>query len=129
MAGAVDNAIDKPFGRHWCLLALWCAEGSAAAAALWTLSHGHHPGDMIRVLAYLLLCAAALLTPGHVLRAGLRGAAPRRRRSALQLFLALSAAGVAASLSTGHGWAAIVCILLLGDALWALELDLRAGPA
>lgn len=129
MSSARDNPIDRPFGHAWRVVALWTAEGCAALAAAWALAGGRDPKAMIGALGYLLLCGVALLVPAHALRAGLAGASARRRRSALQLVLALSAAAVAGSLSTGHGWAGIVFILLLGDALWALELELRADHA
>ena len=51
------------------------------------------------------------------------------RRLALQSSLALAAAATVATLSTQRGWAAIVCILLVGNALWALELELRVSAA
>ena len=125
VASARDNAIDRPFGRGWRLLALWYVEASVAAAAVWSLTHERDPVSMAVVLAYLLLCGAVFLTPAHLVRSGLKRCAPGRRRSILQVLLALSAAAVAAALSTAHGWAAIVLILLLGNALWALELELR----
>ena len=114
--------------RHT-LYGLWYAESCLAFAALWTLLGDHAPRTLLAVAAFLLLCGVALAVPAHALRAALSRAGVRagRRLKALESFLVLAAGGTAAALSTAHGWAAIICILLVGDALWALEMESRAA--
>jgi hypothetical protein len=117
-----------PWGdRHW-LPVLWLAEACIAAGAVVTLARGGAPRDMLLAVAYLALCAAALLLPGPLLRRVLRdlGLRPERRRLVLQLYLAVAAGAVAATLGTARGWAAVVAILLTGNALLTLELEARA---
>jgi len=117
-----------PWGdRHW-LPALWLIEACIAVGAVVTLARGGAPRDMLRAVAYLALCAAALALPGAALRsaAGAIGLSAPRRRLVLQLYLALAAAAVAATLGTARGWAAVVAILLTGNALLTLELEARA---
>lgn len=128
--GTLKAELDAVYGRRWRLLLLWYLEGAAAFAACWALFRGGSPRSALTVLAYLVLCGAALCLPAHALGLGLRqvGATRASRRSALQLLFALAAAATVAALSTERGWAAIVCILLLGDTLWALELEHRGGP-
>lgn len=111
------------------LAALWAAEGCVAAAAVITLARGGGPRELLGAAAYLALCVAALLVPGPLLQraAGALGLSPRRRRLALQLYLVLAAGAVAATLSTGRGWAAVVAVLLTGNALLALELESRGA--
>ncbi len=84
---------------------------------------------MLTAVVYLGLCAAALTLPGAALRtaAAAVGLGPSRRRFVLQLYLALSAGAVAAALGTQRGWAAVVAILLTGNALLALEMEARAA--
>jgi len=53
------------------------------------------------------------------------GLSPDLRRKTLQVLLALSAGATAATLGASLGWGAILCILLTGNTLWALEMDLR----
>lgn len=118
-----------PWGeRHW-LPALWLLEGCVAAGAVITLLRGGGPRDVLVASAYLGLCALALAVPGPLLRraASTLGLSPERRRLALQLYLALAAAAVAATLGTSRGWAAVVAILLTGNALLTLEIEARAG--
>lgn len=119
------------YGRRWRLVLLWYLEACIAAAALWAVAADRPPRSALTVACYLALCGAALTGPGHIVRALCRaaGLSAARRRLVLQLFLALTAAATAATLSTQRGWSAIVCILMLGSALWALELDLRADAA
>jgi NhaP-type Na+/H+ or K+/H+ antiporter len=114
--------------RHW-LLALWLVEACVAAAAVLTLARGGAPRDLLLTLAYFALCALALTLPGPALRraAAALGMPPQRRRLVLQLYLALAAAAVAATLGTARGWAAVVAILLMGNALLTLEVESRAG--
>lgn len=50
---------------------------------------------------------------------------PRRRLLVLESMLAVSAAAAAAAIGSAHGWAAVICILLVGNPLWALEFELR----
>ena len=116
--------------RRW-LPALWVAETCVAAGALVTLARGGSPADMVRTIAFLFMCAAALTLPGALLRRAATAArlSPERRRLALQLYLALAAAAVAATLGTGRGWAAAVAILLTGNALLSLEMEARASAA
>jgi NhaP-type Na+/H+ or K+/H+ antiporter len=119
------------YGRRWRLILLWYVEGCAAGAGVWTLTHDARPQTFVAAFAYFLLCGAALALPAHILRHLLTtaGVPPAYRRLALQLLLAFAAAATAATLSTAQGWAAIVFILLVGDALWALELELRMEAA
>lgn len=118
------------WGRRPWLVALWAAEACLAAGAVVTLARGGSPRDMAATIVYLALCAGALLLPGEVLRraTAAMGLRPERRRLVLQLYLALSAAAVAACLGTARGWMAIVAILLTGNALLALEMEARATP-
>jgi hypothetical protein len=120
--------VKLPWGdRRW-LPALWFVEACIAVGAVVTLVRGGTPRDMLAAVGYLALCAAALALPGAGLRgimSGL-GVGVRRRRLVLQLYLALAAGAVAATLGTGRGWAAVVAILLTGNALLTLELEARA---
>jgi hypothetical protein len=111
------------------IYALWYAESCLAFAAVCTLLGDHAPRTLLAVAAFLLLCGVALAVPAHALRAVLlrAGVGGGRRLKALELFLVLATGGAAAALSTAHGWAAIVCILLIGNALWALEMEARAA--
>jgi NhaP-type Na+/H+ or K+/H+ antiporter len=119
------------YGRRWRLFLLWYVEICAAGAAVWALTGDARPRTLLVAFAYFLLCGAALALPAHVLRHLLTtaGVPPAYRRLALQLLLAFAAAATAATLSTAQGWAAIVFILLVGDTLWALELELRVEAA
>ncbi len=114
--------------RTW-IYALWYIESCLAFAAVWALLGDRTPRTFLEAAAFLLLCGAALTLPAHVLRAGMlrRDVRGARRIKTLEVLLVLAAGGVAAALSTAHGWAAIVCILLVGNALWALELEGRAA--
>jgi len=116
--------------RPW-LPVLWLAEACIAAGAIVTLARGGAPRDMLVAIAYLALCAAALSLPGPLLRRALRGLGlrPERRRLVLQLYLAVTAGAVAATLGTQRGWAAVVAILLTGNAILTLELEARAEEA
>lgn len=111
------------------IYALWYAESCLAFAAVWALLGDRSPRTFLEVAAFLLLCGAALTLPAHALRTALLrgGVGDPKRLKALEVFLVLAAGGAAAALSTEHGWAAIVCILLIGNALWALELESRAA--
>jgi hypothetical protein len=123
--------VKLPWGdRHW-LPALWLAEACIAVGAVATLARGGTPRDMVTVIAFLALCAAALALPGVALRRIMNGlgVGVQRRRFVLQLYLALAAGAVAATLGTARGWAAVVAILLTGNALLALELEDRAVAA
>ncbi len=125
----LEAHIAAVYGRRWRLIALWYVEGCAAAAALWALAHGQTAVAILPALAFLLTCGAALTLPGHALRLVLLVAAVRDagRRLAMELMLVVTAAATAAALSAQQGWAAIVCILLVGNSLWALELELRTN--
>jgi hypothetical protein len=114
--------------KRW-LYALWYAEACLAVAAVWAELSDRAPHTLLEVVAFLLLCGAALTMPARTLRALLMRGRVRGglRLRGLELFLVLAAAGTAAALSTAHGWAAVVCILLVGNALWALELEWRAA--
>ena len=127
----VGTQITGVYGHRWRLVLLWYVEVCIAGAAILALTHGGRPHTLLTVLAYLLLCGAALALPAHILRVLLTAlpVSPAYRRLALQLFLAFGAAATSATLSTDRGWAAIICILLIGNALWALELELRAEAA
>jgi hypothetical protein len=111
------------------IYALWYAESCLAFAAVWALMSDRTPRTFLEVAAFMLLCGAALTVPAHALRAALlrAGAGAASRLRVLEVLLVLAAGGAAAALSTAHGWAAIVCILLVGNALWALELESRAA--
>jgi hypothetical protein len=115
------------FGRRWRLCALWYGEAAAAAAALWALMHGGGWRAALTTLLYLLVCGAALTVPGQALRAFATAvhAGPRSRRLLLHALFVFSAAASAAALSTANVPAAVVFLLLLGNALWALELESR----
>jgi hypothetical protein len=120
--------VKLPWGdRHW-LPALWLAEACIAVGAVATLARGGTPRDMVMVIGFLALCAAALVLPGAALRRLMNGlgVGAQRRYFVLQLYLALAAGAVAATLGTARGWAAVVAILLTGNALLALELEARA---
>jgi hypothetical protein len=127
----VGTQIAGVYGHRWRLVLLWYVEVCIAGAAIWALTDGGRPRALLTALAYLLLCGAALALPAHILRLLLTAlpVSPACRRLALQLFLAFGAGATSATLSTDRGWAAIICILLIGDALWALELELRAEAA
>ena len=116
-------------GRKPGLYGLWYVEASLAFAAVWALLSGGAPGTLLAVVAYLLVCGAALTLPAHALRLALARAGVRHalRVRVLEVFLVMVAAATAATLSTDRGWAAIVYILLIGNALWALELEQRAA--
>ena len=113
--------------RRW-VMALWTVEGCIAAGALVTLARGGGPRDMLATTGFLVLCAVALTLPGELLGRAMSALNldGERRRLALQLYLALAAAAVAAALGTARGWAAIVAILLTGNALLTLELEARS---
>jgi hypothetical protein len=123
------TAVAPGAARKRSVYALWYAESCLAFAAVWTLLGDHAPRTLLAVAAFLLLCGVALAVPGHALRAWMlrAGVGAGRRVKALEAFLVLAAGGAAAALSTAHGWAAIICILLVGDALWALEMESRAA--
>jgi len=112
--------------KSW-IYALWYAESCLAFAGVWTLMSDHTPRTFLAAAAFMLLCGAALTVPAHALRAALVRAGAGARLRVLEAFLVLAAGGAAAALSTAHGWAAIFCILLIGNALWALELESRAA--
>jgi hypothetical protein len=119
------------YGRRWRLTLLWFVEACAVGAVFWALAEDPRPHALLTALAYFLVCGAALALPAHTLRLLLTAlpVAPSYRLLALQLFLAFAAAATTAALSTERGWAAIVCILLVGNALWALDLELRVEAA
>ena len=125
---ALDAHLTGLLGRRWKWLVLWYAEACVAVAAIWALSQGVDVRAVALAYAYLMCCGAALSVPGHALRLGLAhiGVTAPRRRAALQILLAFAAALTAATLGTARGWAAIVCILLTGSALWALEMEARS---
>ena len=127
----LGNQIADVYGRRWRLFLLWYIEACVAGAAVLALAEGAGPRALLAALAYFLLCGVALALPAHILRLLMMAlrVPPARRRLALQLFLAYAAAATAATLSTQRGWAAIVCILLIGNALWALDLELREETA
>ncbi|HZL63744.1 MAG TPA: hypothetical protein VFD50_02190 [Thermoleophilia bacterium] len=114
-------------GRKPWVYALWYVESCLAFAAVWALVSDRTPRTFLDVAAFLLLCGAALTVPAHALRAALLRAGAAVRLRVLEVFLVLAAGGAAAALSTARGWAAIVCILLVGNALWALEMESRAA--
>lgn len=124
----LGTQITDVYGHRWQLSLLWYLE---AGAAFWALAEDARPCALLTALDYFLLCGAALALPAHILRLLLTTLRlpPAYRRLALQLFLAFAAAATSATLSTERGWAASVCILLVGNALWALELELRAEAA
>jgi hypothetical protein len=126
---SLEAQLRAVYGRRWPVFLLWYAEACLAASALWSLSRGSSPLVALSSFAFLMACGVALAIPCHVLRLAMlvAGASPRLRRVAMQLLLAVSASATAAALSTERGWAAIICILLVGDALWALDLELRAS--
>lgn len=113
--------------RRW-LWIVWGVEACVAAGAVVTLARGGDPRDMLLTIAYFASCALALTFPGPLLRHALTaiGVLPQRRRLVLQLYLALAAAAVAATLATARGWEAIVAILLTGNAILTLEVEARA---
>jgi hypothetical protein len=113
--------------RLW-LPVLWMVEACVAVGAVLTLARGGSPGDMVLTIAFLFLCGATLTLPGPALRRLMAAVrlSPTRRRLVLQLYLALAAAAVAGTLGTARGWAAVLAILLTGNALLALELESRA---
>jgi hypothetical protein len=129
MSSAAPRPSAHPGTRRPWLYALWYCEGCLAAAAIWALLSDRAPATLVQATAFLILCGAALAVPAHALRTLLirRGARDGVRVRLLEAFLVLAAAGTAAALSTAHGWGAIVCILLIGNALWALELESRAA--
>lgn len=118
-----------PWRERRRLVALWAIEGCIAAGAVVTLARGGGPGDMVSTIGFLVLCVVALTVPGELLGRAMSALSWNfaRRRLALQLYLALAAAAVAAALGAAHGWAAIVAILLTGNALLTLELDARGA--
>ena len=109
------------------MYALWYAESCLAFAGVWALTSDRTPRTFLEVATFMLLCGAALTVPAHALRAALVRAGAVTRLRVLEAFLVLAAAGTAAAISTDRGWTAIVCILLIGNALWALELELRSA--
>ena len=129
MSSTVSPSSAATAGRKPWVYVLWYAESCLAFAAVWTLMSDRTPRTLLEVAAFLLLCGAALTVPAHALRAALLrgGAVPVTRLRALEVFLVLAAGAAAAALSTARGWAAIVCILLVGNALWALEMESRAA--
>ena len=129
MASTATSSSDTPAGRKPWIYALWYAESCLAFAGVWTFMSDRTPRTFLEVAAFLLLCGVALSVPALALRAALLhvGAGARARIRSLEAFLVLAAGGAAAALSTARGWAAIVCILLVGNALWALELESRAA--
>jgi hypothetical protein len=129
MASAAPSSSVATAGRVPWVYALWYAESCLAFAGVWTLMSDRTPRTLVEVAAFLLLCGAALTVPAHALRAALLrgGAGAATRLRTLEVFLVLAAGGAAAALSTARGWAAIVCILLVGNALWALEMESRAA--
>jgi hypothetical protein len=128
---SLGTQITEVYGHRWQLVLLWYVEVCIAGAAIWALTDGGRPRALLAALAYLLLCGAALAVPAHALRLLLTvlPVSPAHRLLALQLFLGFAAAATSATLSSEEGWAAIICILLIGDALWALELELRVKAA
>jgi hypothetical protein len=127
----LGSQIATIYGQRWRLSLLWFVEACAVGAAFWALAEDPRPHALLTALAYFLLCGAALVVPAHMLRLLLTAlpVSPAYRLLALQLSLAFAAATTTAALSTERGWAAIVCILLVGNALWALELELRVEAA
>jgi hypothetical protein len=122
------DSMKLPWGDRPWLPVLWLAEACIAVGAVVTLARGGAPRDMLVAVAYLILCAAALSLPGPLLRRALTGLGlgAERRRLVLQLYLAVAAGAVAATLGTQRGWAAVVAILLTGNAILTLELEARA---
>jgi hypothetical protein len=129
MSSAASPSSAATAGRKSWVYALWYAESCLAFAGVWALTSDRTARTLLEVAAFLLLCGAALTVPAHVLRAAqLRaGVAAATRLRVLEVFLVLAAAGTAAAISTDRGWTAIVCVLLIGNALWALELELRSA--
>ena len=127
MSSAASPSSAATTSRKPWIYGLWYAESCLAFAAVWALMSDHAPRTFLEVAAFMLLCGAALTVPAHALRAALLRASAAVRLRGLEVFLVLAAGGAAATLSTAHGWAAIVCILLVGNALWALEMESRAA--
>jgi hypothetical protein len=129
MASAASPSSNAATSRKPWVYALWYAESCLAFAAVWALMGDRTPHTFLDVAAFMLVCGAALSAPALALRAALlhAGAGAAARRRLLEGFLVLAAGGAAAALNTARGWAAIVCILLVGNALWALELESRAA--
>jgi hypothetical protein len=125
-SAASPSSAATPGRKPW-IYALWYAESCLAFAAVWALMGDRAPRTFLEVAAFLLLCGAALTVPAHALRAALLRAGGGVRLRVLEVFLVLATGGSAAALSTAHGWAAMVCILLVGNALWALEMEGRAA--
>lgn len=127
MSSAASPSSASTTSRRLWIYALWYAESCLAFAAVWTLLSDRTPRTFLEVATFMLLCGVALTVPAHALRAALLGVSAAVRLRVLEVFLVLAAGGAAAALSTAHGWAAIVCILLVGNALWALEMESRAA--
>jgi len=100
-----------------------------AVGAVWGFSHGRSLEAVIRATIYLLLCGFALLFPGHLLRLLLdaRYATGPRRLLVMQVYLAICAALIVATIAGQLGWLAPIAVLASGNALWALELEERAA--
>jgi hypothetical protein len=104
---------------RWWVYTVWYVFACLAASAFWAQDHGGGVSSLLRAFGYLLICSAALMAPGLIVaRSGL---SLRGQRSLLLAVLALTAALVAGTMSTGILWAPPPFILLLGNAVWSIE--------
>jgi hypothetical protein len=117
----------RPDRGHLLLYGVWYIELCAAAAAVGSLLTHRSPQQALAVFIYLAACGAALTMPGHLARAATATwhLSPTATSRVLRGYLVIAAGLVAAFLSTARGWWALIAILLVGNALWALSASER----
>lgn len=112
---------------HLLLYGVWYIELCAAAAAVGSLLTHRSPRQALAVFIYLAACGAALTMPGHLARAATTvwHLSPTATSRVLRGYLVIAAGLVVAFLSTARGWWALIDLLLVGNALWALSVSER----
>ena len=117
----------RPLARFW-LYGLWYFLGCLGVACFWASRQARPAAALATGLAYLLGCGAALFVPGVLIGAGSVAArlTPRRHRALLDGYF-IAAAGLAvATILSGHLTATPLLILLVGNAILALDAQERA---
>ena len=115
-----------PLARYW-LYSVWYALACLGAASLWAGHRGRPLEALATGLAYLLCCGAALFVPGALIGAGSVAArlSPRRHRALLDGYMIGAASIALATILFGHRTATPVFILLVGNAILALDAQAR----
>jgi uncharacterized membrane protein YecN with MAPEG domain len=126
--GAALSFLGAPLRRCW-LYAVWYVLICLGLACLWALRTARPIDVAPTALAYLLCCGVALFVPGILIGAISAAArlSPSRHRGLLDGYFIAAAALSVATILSGHLTATPVFILLVGNAILALDAQERAS--